>query len=302
VWLKFKNNIGVGAYLNRSIQEIYEPGSVMKPITMAVAIDQGEVTPEDTYNDKGTVEVDEYKIDNNDHKHYGRVTMTNCLEFSINTCMTDISFKLGPKLLSRVLEHFGFGRITGIELEDELPGEIKPWREWSRSLLATTAFGQGLTSTPLQMITAWSALANGGKLLRPTIVDSIIHDDGSVEKTEIRVVDQPITKQTSETITAMLVSSANKGFAKAGKVAGYRSAGKTGTSQIAGPGGRYLSGTGSTFATYAGYGPIGHPKFVVLVKIDRPKAAVHGATAAAPVFHDIAAFLFKYYGIPPDDR
>ncbi|MFA6038955.1 MAG: penicillin-binding protein 2 [Candidatus Peribacteraceae bacterium] len=302
IWLKFKNTIGVGAYLNRTIQEIYEPGSVLKPITMAIALDQGEVQPGDIYDDTGPVEVDEYKIDNNDKKHYGRVTMTACLEYSINTCMTSIGFKLGQKLFYRTLERFGFGKITSIELEDELPGELRSWREWSRSLLATTAFGQGLSSTPLQVITAWAALANGGKLMRPSIIDSVIHADGSVEKTEPRFVDQVIQPKTSETITAMLVSSATKGFAKTGKVKGYRIAGKTGTSQIAGPGGKYETGTGSTFATYAGYAPIGHPRFVVLVKIDRPKNVTHGATAAAPVFREIAEFLFKYYGIEPDEK
>ncbi len=302
IWLKYKNNIGLGAYLNRTIQEIYEPGSVMKPITMAIALDQGELTPGDTYDDFGPVEVDEYTINNNDQKHYGTVTMTNCLEFSINTCMTSIGFKLGSKLFEGTLERFGFGRITGIELDDELPGEVRPWREWSRSLLATTSFGQGLSVTPLQMITAWSALANGGKLMKPTIVDRVIRADGTVEKTEPRMMDQVITPQASDTITAMLASSTAKGFAIAGKVKGYRIAGKTGTSQIAGPGGKYETGTGSTVATFAGYAPIDHPRFVVLVKIDRPKNSIHGATAAAPVFKEIAAYLFRYYGIEPDDK
>ncbi len=302
IWLKYKNTIGVGAYLNRVTQEIYEPGSVLKSITMAIALDQGEVRPEDTYDDIGPVEVDEYKIDNNDHKHYGRQTMTGCLEYSINTCMTSISFKLGQKLFFRTLERFGFGRITGVELEDELPGELRPWREWSQSLLATTSFGQGLSATPLQVITAWAALANGGKLVRPTIIDAVIHADGTEEKTQPLAVGQVITPETSQTITAMLVSSVNKGFAKTGKVKGYRIAGKTGTSQIAGPGGKYETGTGSTFASFAGYAPADDPRFVVLVKIDRPKSVIHGATAAAPVFKDISTFLFKYYGIPPDEK
>lgn len=302
VWMKFSNNIGLGAYLNRTVQEIYEPGSVLKAVTMAIALDQGEVTPDDTYDDTGPVEVDEYKINNNDFRHYGKVNMTNCLEFSINTCMTSVSFKLGAKLFYGALDRFGFGKITGIELEDELPGEIRPWKDWSRTLLATTAFGQGLSTTPLQVITAWAALANGGRLMRPMIIDSIVYADGTAENFQPRAQDQVITRQASETITAMLTSAASRGFAKTGKVSGHRIAAKTGTSQIAGPGGKYERGTGSTIATYAGYAPIDHPKFVVLVKIDRPKSVIHGATAAAPVFKEIAAFLFKYYGIPPDEK
>ncbi|OGJ56625.1 hypothetical protein A3D88_02495 [Candidatus Peribacteria bacterium RIFCSPHIGHO2_02_FULL_52_16] len=304
LWLKFKNNIGVGAYLNRTIQEIYEPGSVMKPITMAIAIDQGEVAPNDIYNDTGPVKVDEYTIKNSLLTYYGKVTMTNCLELSINTCMTSVSDKLGPKLFHRMLTRFGFGHLTGIELEDELPGEMLPWDDWSRSLLATAAFGQGVSVTPLQMVTAFAALSNGGKLMRPTIIDSILHADGTVEKTEPRIIDQVITPETSDTITAMLVSSVTNGYAKPAKVKGHHIAGKTGTSQIAGPGGKYETGTGSTTASFIGYAPANHPKFVALIKLDRPKAKniTHGAQAAAPIFHDIAEFLIKYYGLPPDEE
>ncbi|MFH0770436.1 MAG: penicillin-binding protein 2 [Candidatus Peregrinibacteria bacterium] len=303
IWLKYQNNIGVGAYLNRAVQSIYEPGSVLKPITMSIAIDQGEVTPSDTYDDKAPVKVDEYTIKNALNIYYGKVTMTNCLEFSINTCMTTVSTKLGRKLFYTMLDRFGFGRVTGIELEDEQPGEIEPWRKWSNSLLATSAFGQGLSSTPLQVITGWCALANGGKLMRPTIVDSIVRTNGTIETTQPKVLDQVITSDTSATITAMLVSSVRNGYAKVAGVKGYRIAGKTGTSQIAGPGGKYETGTGSTIASFMGYAPIDHPKFVILVKLDRPRAPgiVHGAQAAAPIFKEIAEFLFKYYGIPPDE-
>lgn len=301
LWLRYKNEIGVGAYLNRAVQEIYEPGSVLKAVIMAIAIDQGEVTPEDIYHDDAPVKVDEYTIKNALLTYYGAVTMTNCIEFSINTCMTSVSFKLGAKLLSHALELFGFGRITGIEMENELTGEMRPWRDWSRTLLATTSFGQGISATPMQVIDSWGALANGGKLMRPTIIDSIQRSDGTVEKTEPKIIDQVISERASETITSMLVSSVEKGFAKAGKVPGYRIAGKTGTSQIA-SGNGYETGSGSTIATYAGYAPVDHPRFVVLVKIDRPKKTVFGVVAAAPVFRDIAKFLFDYYGIPPDQR
>lgn len=304
IWLKYRNAIGVGAYLNRVVQETYEPGSIMKPMTMAIALDQGEVTPTDIYDDTGPVEVDEYTIKNALLTYYGKVTMTNCLELSINTCMTSVSAKLGPKLLYSMLLRFGFGRVTGVELDDELPGSIRPWRSWSRALLATAAFGQGITATPIQMASAFGTLANGGKLLHPTVIDSVRHADGTVERTPVRVLDQVITPGASETISAMLVSAAEKGFAKAGRVPGYRIAAKTGTSQIAGPGGRYETGTGSTIASFAGYGPVPNPRFVIIVKMDRPKyrETVHGAAAAAPIFKEIATFLFKYYGIPPNEE
>ncbi|TSC79656.1 MAG: cell division protein FtsI (penicillin-binding protein 3) [Candidatus Peregrinibacteria bacterium Gr01-1014_25] len=304
VWLKYRNTIGVGAYLNRTIQAIYEPGSVLKPITMAIALDQGEVTPDTIYDDDAPVVKDEKNVIKNALRvYYGNVTMSDCLAFSINTCMTSVSDRLGKRLFHRMLERFGFGRITGIELEDEQPGSLKSWRTWSDTELATIAFGQGISSTPLQMITAFAALANGGKLMKPIIIDHVIHADGTVEPREPTVVEQVITPQASRTITAMLVMAVENGYAKTAKVYGYRIAGKTGTSQIAGPGGKYEEGTGSTIASFMGYAPMDNPRFIVLVKFDRPKnkEISHGAASAAPVFKQIAAFLFKYYGIPPDD-
>ncbi len=302
VWLKYKNNIGVGSYVNRTIQEIYEPGSVMKPVTMAIAIDQGEVAPSDIYDDKGPVKIDVFTIKNALNKYYGKVDMVGCMDFSINTCMTSVSKKLGRKLFHASLEKFGFGKITGIELDSELPGELRPWREWDEVLVLTASYGQGLTVTPLQMVTAFSALANGGKLMKPTIIDEIRHSDGTIDKKPPSVITQAIQPQTAATITSILVHGAQNGFAKAGKVPGYRIAGKTGTSQIAGPGGKYESGTGSTVATYAGYAPVDSPRFVVLVKLDRPKRDDFGSRSAAPLFKDIATFLFEYYGIPPDEK
>ena len=301
IWMKYDNNIGVGAYINRTVQEIYEPGSVMKPIIMAIALDHGEITPYDIFNDEGPLEVDEYKIKNALDRYYGQVTMVNCIEQSINTCMTSISGKIGKKLLYRALQNFGFGRITGIELDDELPGEIPPWKKWSQALLATAGFGQGVSVTPLQMVTGMSALANGGRLMRPTIIDRIIHGDGTIEKIQPEIVDQVIKTQTAETISAILVSSVDNGYAKRAKVPGYRIAGKTGTSQIAGPGGKYETGTGAFITSFAGFAPMEHPKFVALIKIDRPRNVQWGAEVAAPIFKEIATFLFKYYGLPPDD-
>jgi cell division protein FtsI/penicillin-binding protein 2 len=302
VWLKYRNNIGVGSYVNRTVQEVYEPGSVMKPITMAIAIDQGEVSPLDIYNDTGAVKVDVYTIKNALNKYYGQVTMVDCLDFSINTCMTSVSTKLGRKLFYSALNQFGFGRITGIELDNELPGDLKPWREWSPALTMTMAFGQGITVTPLQMITTFSAIANGGKLMKPTIIDEIRHSDGTVDKKQPEVIGQVLRPETSASLTSMLTHGAQFGFAKAGKVDKHRIAGKTGTSQIAGPGGKYEVGTGSTVATYAGFAPIDHPKFVILVKLDRPKKDDFGSKSAAPLFKDIATFLFSYYGLPPDEK
>jgi cell division protein FtsI/penicillin-binding protein 2 len=224
------------------------------------------------------------------------------MDFSINTCMTSVSKKLGRKLFYSALDNLGFGRVTGIELDNELPGSLKPWREWDPALLLTTSFGQGLTATPIQMITAFSSIANGGKLIKPMIIDEIRHSDGTVDRKQPEVLGQVFKPETVASMTAILTHGAQVGFAKAGKVKGHRIAGKTGTSQIAGPGGKYETGTGSTIATYAGFAPIDQPRFVILVKLDRPKKDDFGSLSAAPLFRDIATFLFEYYGIPPDEK
>src|SRR3989338_5904002 len=206
---------------------------------MAIALDQGEVTPEDIYDDTGSVEVDEYVIKNAANKAFGKVTMTDCLSFSVNTCMTSVSRKLGKKLFANYIRLFGFEKITSIQMEDEKPGNILDWRRWSDALLATAAYGQGISTTPIQMVTALSALANGGKLMKPTIIDSWIDPDGTVHPVHPQVLEQVITEEAAATISAMLTKGVEEGFAKRSRVEGYRIAGKTGTSQIARPGGGY---------------------------------------------------------------
>jgi cell division protein FtsI/penicillin-binding protein 2 len=302
-WLKYKNRIGVGAYINRTIQEIYEPGSVFKPITMSIALDQGEITPDELYMDTGLVEIDEYKIANAEGRVFDEVTMTDCLSYSVNTCMTHVSRKLGKKLFENYIRRFGFGKITGVQLEDEKPGQVLDWRRWSDALLATAAYGQGISSTPLQLVTAFGALANGGKIVKPTIIDSWIEPDGTIVPVHPQILEQVITEESAATVSAMLAKGMNEGFAKTAKVEGYRMAGKTGTSQIAGPGGKYEeAGSGTSITSFAGYAPVDQPKFVMMVKFDRPRALEYGSQTAAPVFKDIAALLFEYYGIPPDER
>jgi cell division protein FtsI/penicillin-binding protein 2 len=302
-WLRYKNRIGVGAYINRISQEIYEPGSVFKPITMSIAIDQGEITPDDMYLDEGTVEIDEYIIANAENRVFDEVTMTDCLSYSVNTCMTHVSRKLGKKLFANYIKRFGFGRITGIQLEDEKPGNVLDWRRWSDALLATASYGQGISATPLQIVTAFSVLANGGKLVKPTIIDSWIDSDGTIEEVYSKTLEQVITEEAAATVTAMLTKGMNEGFARAAKVDGYRMAGKTGTSQIAGPGGKYEStGSGSSITSFAGYAPVDKPRFVMIVKFDRPRTVEYGSQSAAPVFKEVSKVLFDYYGIPPDEK
>lgn len=303
----YDNWVGPAAYLNKIVQETYEPGSVFKPLVMAIGLDTGEVTPSTQFLEDGPLEVGKYTIKTSTNEYRGWQTMTNVLETSSNVGMSFVAQKLGRAVFYKYLKDYGFGDYTDISLENEVAGTITYYKQWSDALLLTSSFGQGLTATPLQMATAWCALANGGILMKPHVVSEIIKDGETVEKVEPETVRRVISPDTSVTITAMLVSAVSNGVAKAAKVPGYKIAGKTGTSQIArtdGVGYEDTSQDGSVIATFGGYAPIDDPKFVILVKFDRPRMGENtwGATTAAPVFKELASFLFEYYGIPPDEE
>ncbi len=311
----YKNLIGPESFSNKTIQDIYEPGSVFKPIAMAIALDVGEVTPQTKYNDDGPLKTGEFlgekeiEIHNAKDKIYGWVTMTQCLEDSINTCMAFVAQKLGKQhyapVFYKYIKRFGFDNYTDIELIYEEKGKITEDQYWTKTELITKSFGQGIAATPLQVVTAWAALANGGVLVRPHIIDSIIDTNGNIERFEPESYRTVIKKDTSSTITAMLISSVNNGVANPAKIDKYLLAGKTGTSQIAKENGTgYEEGEGAHITSFAGYAPVHHPKFVMLVKFDRPRYgsdSTWGSTTAAPTFKEISEFLFKYYNIEPDD-
>lgn len=295
---KFKNNYGPGAYINDTIGSLYEPGSVFKAITTAIAIDTGDIKPTDTYLDKGYAEIDDFKIKNVSKECIGRHTYLHALDWSCNVGMIDIVQKIGKSLFSKYVADFGFGMKTGITLEGEVFGKIEPYEKWSRAKLFTQSFGQGITATVLQMATAYSALANGGIYMEPYIVDSITLGDGTVIKNTPKPLRRVIKEETSKQITAMLVEGATIGFAKKGSVEGYDVAGKTGTSQIAAKGKYEENGPGHTITSYGGFAPASNPKFVMIVKLERPRSSEFSETTSSALFSRIAKYLLNYYGIP----
>jgi cell division protein FtsI (penicillin-binding protein 3) len=275
----------------------YEPGSVFKAITMALGIDRGKVSPGTTYEDTGSVKIDKFEIKNSDLKANGVQTMTNVLEKSLNTGSIFVERQLGIDAFRAGVEAFGFGSKTGIELSPEAKGNISSLSKKSDVYGATASFGQGITVTPIQLAAAFSALANGGKLMRPYVVDEIIRPDGAHEKTKPVVVRRPITARTSELIRGMLVSVVEHGHGARAAVPGYFVAGKTGTAQVANPyGPGYLKNV--SIATYAGFVPAEHPAFVIIARLVKPKSGVWAETNTAPLFHDVAAFSLAYLGVP----
>lgn len=286
------------AYNNKAVFESYEPGSIFKPIVMAGAMDLDYVSPDSTFIDSGSVDVDDYTIRNAGEKVYGEQNMAGVLENSINTGMVHVARQMGQDRFRDYVQRFGFGELTGIEIQTEVAGNISSLDKSSEIYMATASFGQGITATPLQIAVAYAALANGGDLMRPYIIDEIRHSDGSVEVRQPNVIRQVISPKTSVLMTGMLTSVVMNGHASNARVPGYYVAGKTGTAQIAGSGGEYLEG--ATTHSFVGYAPADEPRFVIIVKLDRPSSAEYSASTAARVFGELAKYMLNYYEIPPD--
>lgn len=299
VYQRYVNWFGAEVYQNKIVASIYEPGSVFKPIAMVSAIDDGDVTPNTVYYETGPIKVDEFEIHNSTDEYRGRQTMTNVLEQSSNVGMAFVAKEIGRNLFYAYMMKFGLGEKTGIEFENEESGSIEYFTQWADSELVTHAFGQGIAVTPIQMANAYAAIANKGLLMQPYIIESITDASGKTTYTEPFVINQAVSEDSANKITAMLVSSVENGVANKAQVDGHYVAGKTGTSQTY-KWGKPLSGAGTTITSFAGYGPIDDPKFVILIKLDRPRASEWGSATAAPMFKDIATFLFNYYNIPPD--
>ncbi|MFH1546487.1 MAG: penicillin-binding protein 2 [Patescibacteria group bacterium] len=303
----YANRLGEGVFTLKAATDPYEPGSVFKPIVMAAALDSGEVTPLTRSSHNGPVALDEVNyqtgrpivIKNAEGKYYGQETMTEVLEHSSNVGMTFVAQTLGRATFYDYLQKFGFGERSEVEFEGEDSGMIENYTKWSESELVTKSFGQGLTVNLFQMAAAYSALANGGLLMKPYVVDEEILPDGRRIKTEPETIRRVIDPETSRAITQMLVSSVKIGFAKPGGVDGYFVAGKTGTSQTY-LHGKALSELGTTIAAFGGYAPATDPKFVLLVKVDRPRVSEWGASVVAPIFQKITEeLLTNYFAIPP---
>lgn len=288
------------ALQNPAISAQYEPGSVFKVITAAAVLDSGLLKPTDKLTDTGSIVVGDRVILNSSRASWGQVDMTEALARSLNVITTQWSLLLGSEQFYKYVDRFGFGQVSEIDLAGEVYGLVKhPGADkWSLSDLGTNSFGQGLAVTPIQMANAVASLANGGKLMRPYIVQARVAD-GKVQNTEPTVQNLTIKPETAATLTDVLVDVVDLGNTAAG-VAGYRIAGKSGTAQIPTEEG-YTED--ETIVTFAGYAPADDPMVVILVKLDRPDPTISpwANYTAAPVFAQVARRVFDHLNIPPDD-
>ncbi len=285
-------------YKNPVVAQSYEPGSTFKVLTMAAAINEDAVEADTKCNIcSSPISMGGFVIKTWNNKYTPNITMTEGIIHSDNTVMVFTGKKLGLDKFYSYMENFGFGRPTDIDLQDETSPDLRAKDEWREIDLATASFGQGVAVTPIQMVRAVSAIANGGLLMEPHIVESI-KDNNNTFEIKPKIVREVIKKDTAKIITEMMVKAVDEGEAKFAKPKGFRIAGKTGTAQIP-IAGRY--DPNKTIASFVGFAPADDPKFVMLVRYDQPTSSVYGSETAAPTFFEIAKELFTYYRIAPTE-
>ena len=286
-------------YKNPFILSTYEPGSTFKPLVMSAALDASLVTPKTECNIcDGPVVIGEYKLHTWNNKYFKDINMIDVIRRSDNTGMVYVSQKLGTDRMISYLAKFGIGDLTDIDLQGEVMPTLKSKDEWYPVDLATAGFGQGISLTPIELLDAFSAIANKGKRMRPHVVSSIETPDGKIIKIEPKELSKPISERTAIVMTEILVNAVNKGEAQWTRLKGYRIAGKTGTASIPVEG-HY--DPNKTITSFIGFAPADDPKFVMLVILDNPTTSPYGSETAAPIFFDIAKDLLSYYGIPPSE-
>ncbi|CAN5207771.1 penicillin-binding protein [soil metagenome] len=283
------------AFKNWSISSVYEPGSTFKPLVMAAAIEEGAVKPDDFFNEASSVTKSGYTIQNWNDKYEGKISMTRILEKSSNIGMVYIGDKLGKDKLSQYVHKYGFGDYTNIDLQGEATGQVKPLSTWHPIDAATTAFGQGISVTAMQLVRAFASLINGGYLMRPYVVRGVV-ENGKTRIREPQIQRRVISERTSKIITKMLVSTVQHAEVAWDIPEGFTFGGKTGTAQIALEGSYDSS---KTIASFIGFAPAEDPKFLTLVVIQEPEVSSWGSETAAPLFFDIAKELLIYYNVAP---
>jgi cell division protein FtsI/penicillin-binding protein 2 len=279
----------VSDFLNPAVSKIYEPGSILKVITMSAGIDSKKVTQDTTFIDSGSITLNNKTIRNWDLKAYGKTTMTEVIERSINTGAVFVQRQMGRDIFLNYLKRFGFDKKTQIDLPDEVSGSLKSLSLDAPDInFATAAFGQGIAVTPIELINAISVIANGGKLMKPYL--------NAQSKPEV-LLDNVISKETATQVTKMMKSAVDK--AQVAKIKGYSIAGKTGTAQV--PDLKKGGYKEAYIHTYVGFAPTTNPKFIILIRIDEPQKAQLAGLTVVPAFREIAQFILNYYNIPPDE-
>lgn len=294
---KYSEVDSIDLFVNPAVSHAFEPGSIFKPFTIAAGLDSGVISPDTTYEDTGSAKLAGYTIRNSDFKSHGIQTMTQVLEKSLNTGVIFAMRETGADIFKDYVQKFGFGEPTEAEVTGEAKGDVSSLDKKGEVYPGTASFGHGISVTPLQILRGFSAIANGGKMMKPYLVDSIVYADGTRVATEPQPVGEPIGPQTATTLSAMLVSVVENGFSSAAGADGYYVGGKTGTALVPGKEGGYSE---DTIHSFIGFAPVDDPQFSAIVKLDKPKKGRFASYTAAKSFGNIARFVLDYYQIPPE--
>lgn len=294
---KYFKESDLDIFQNSAIQKIFEPGSVFKPFTMAMVLNENKITPETKFKDTGFVKIGPDTVYNFDRKVYGEQDMSGILEKSINTGAVFLSQLISRQTFLDYMDKFGFNDKTNIDLQGEIYSNNKILKEGSEFGFATASFGQGIEMTPLHFARAFSVFANGGRIVKPYIVEKIVHGQEEMD-IKPKVSDPIISQKTASEVTRMMISVVEKGFGKGARINGYYLAGKTGTAQIPLKDKKGYD-PNKTIQSFIGFGPALNPQFLILVKLDNPKVS-QSSLSAAPIFKKLAQYIINYWQIPPD--
>jgi len=286
-------------FLNPIVSAVYEPGSIVKPVVVAGGLDAGKITAETEGTFSNVVTVQGYEIHTAQDKSFGKEKVTQCLENSDNVCLVYLANLIGNEVMHENFKRFGIGVKTGLDLSGETTGTLLDLKQWRDIHRATMSFGQGVSMTPLQLVNAFATLGNGGKLMRPYLVEKMVRPDGTEVALGLKQVGEAIKPESAHLITQMLISVVENGHGKKAKVPGFKVAGKTGTAQIPNPSGAgYLEN--AHIGSFGGFFPADDPKFAMLVKYDRPKNVEFAESSAAPTFGKLAKQILNYYQVAPN--
>jgi cell division protein FtsI/penicillin-binding protein 2 len=289
---------------DRAVIDAYEPGSTFKLITAAAALESGKVRPDSRFPALDEVTIGGHTIHNAEDGFPagtgGTETLEDIIAYSHNVGAAEVGMAIGSRALAAQIERFGFGKPTEIELPGENPGIVPPVADWSGTSLPTISFGHGISTTPLALARAYAAIANGGVLLRPRVIRELLDEQGRpIYEYNREVEGRAISADTAAALRRFLVAVVTRGTGNpTARVPGYTTAGKTGTAQVVENGGY---APGQYIASFAGFIPADHPRYVIVVKVEKPRGAIYGSVVAAPVFARIAQFAMLHAGVLPDE-
>jgi cell division protein FtsI (penicillin-binding protein 3) len=286
-------------YRNRAVTDPFEPGSAMKVFTVAAALEKG-VTPKTIiFCEKGTYRIGSFTI--HDTHSYEWLTISQIIQRSSNIGAAKITESIGDKALYNCLSGFGFGSRTDIGITGETPGNLIPYKKWSKIDSGAISFGQGISSSALQLVNAISAIANGGNLMKPILVKKIISREGeTIKEYHPEIVRRVISQGTAHELKSMMNLVVNEeGTGTKAAIDGYEICGKTGTAQKVSEGGKGYARNKYT-SVFAGFAPMENPELAILVIVDEPQKQYYGGDVAAPAFKTILAESFNYLNIPPE--